>query len=1137
MKKPNKTKNGVKGTSPSSGTPSPGKDSVGEQHRPGRHSATASTSSSTTGKRKKWTIEDNKEIMFCYYKAKPDEFGYRHRLYDIWQNRNKDAKITEQNLADRARHIQRKNYMTKVQLKEIKDLAEETIREQPAESSPDNDTEITTEEETSTSTVVHGLISQQNTPSVIPDTVDQETYENLKNHFEKLKITDAEIPNLKQLASRYEFKAIVQKANQAAEYISTNNITETMQLIKAVILTVTEASGIIVKESKPIKQKAKNMPPWKQRMNNALQNKRKELSQLVELKSKRLHNQKIIENLARIYNIKKGQIDEQIEILKQEILALKNKIERYSTRCEFYRQNKLFETNQKRFYDDLTRQKEEIPKRNASPNKMKVLNFWSNIWGNEEKHNVNAEWIKDVAEETNETVKQNDLKIKLEMLKKAIRKIKNWRAAGKDGIQGFWLKNLTSLHPRLVEQLQVVLDGNIPRWMTFGRTTLIIKNPDEPQKESNYRPITCLPTIWKLLTSIIADEIYLFLDTNKLIPWQQKGNKRKSHGTKDQLLIDKLITNLAKKKKRNLRMIWIDYKKAYDSVPHSWILRCLKIFHIADNIITFLETSMQSWQTILLLNQEIVGMISIKCGIFQGDSLSPILFILCLIPLTHLLNWNSFGFRVGKEIINHLLYMDDLKLYAKNDKEIDALVNTVRIFSKDINMEFGLEKCAKVTITRGKMESGTAIVLPDGREIKNLDLEEHYKYLGLMESDRLQSDCIKTKVRKEYKKRIRLILKSKLHGRHQIDAINSFALPVLTYPAGIIKYTQEEKRSLDNMTRKQMNMHGSLHPRADVDRLYVPRKSGGRGLLSVEDSINKEENSISQYIKTSTEPILKLTTEILLNKSPVPKETYTDNIRSKRMEAWSQKKLHGMWPKNLEKQSTQSNSWLQKSNLKPPTEALITAAQDQALLTKWHKTNITKTTTDPLCRRCGKFNETVAHIVSGCPELAQGVYLSRHNAVAGYIHWKLCKRENLPCSSSWYDHEPHKVVENENIKVLYDFTIRTDKKIEHRKPDLVIHRKREGKTIIVDFACPMDHNVETKEKEKIDHYTDLKFELEKIWKTRIKIIPIVIGALGTVTKNLEDHLKSIDMADVRVHQLQKCVLLKTGNLLRKHLCT
>ena len=149
-------------------------------------------------------------------------------------------------------------------------------------------------------------------------------------------------------------------------------------------------------------------------------------------------------------------------------------------------------------------------------------------------------------------------------------------------------------------------------------------------------------------------------------------------------------------------MVWIDYQKPYDSVPHSWILKCLKIFRIADNIVSFLEKSMTLWQTVLLLNQDIIGIISIKCGIFQGDSLSPLLFIICLIPLSSLLSSNKFGFKIENDIINHLLYMDDLKLYGKSEKEIDALVNTVRIFSGDINMNFGLNKCAKVTKIRGK---------------------------------------------------------------------------------------------------------------------------------------------------------------------------------------------------------------------------------------------------------------------------------------------------------------------------------------------------------------------------------------------------------------------------------------------------
>ena len=108
--------------------------------------------------------------------------------------------------------------------------------------------------------------------------------------------------------------------------------------------------------------------------------KRKDLSQLTELKNVKLKNQKRIEKLARKYALQEDRLDEQIEILKQEILALKKKIERYSSRCEFHRQNKLFETNQKRFYDELENKGKEESTDNKQPDKEKVLKFWSNIW-------------------------------------------------------------------------------------------------------------------------------------------------------------------------------------------------------------------------------------------------------------------------------------------------------------------------------------------------------------------------------------------------------------------------------------------------------------------------------------------------------------------------------------------------------------------------------------------------------------------------------------------------------------------------------------------------------------------------------------------------------------------------------------
>ena len=132
-------------------------------------------------------------------------------------------------------------------------------------------------------------------------------------------------------------------------------------------------------------------------------------------------------------------------------------------------------------------------------------------------------------------------------------------------------KELRSLHERLAWQLQSVVEGNIPEWMTKGWTSLIMKNKDiGPKVVTNYRPITCLSTTWKLLTSIISNVINDHPSDKGLIPWEQKGCKRESRGMKNLLLIDKMIMKHAKRKQRNLRMTRIDYKNAYNSVPHSW---------------------------------------------------------------------------------------------------------------------------------------------------------------------------------------------------------------------------------------------------------------------------------------------------------------------------------------------------------------------------------------------------------------------------------------------------------------------------------------------------------------------------------------------------------------------------------------
>ena len=123
----------------------------------------------------------------------------------------------------------------------------------------------------------------------------------------------------------------------------------------------------------------------------------------------------------------------------------------------------------------------------------------------------------------------------------------------------------------------------MPDWLTHGRTILCQKDRTKGNAVDNYRPISCLPLMWKLLTGIISEHLYRYLEEEKILPEEQKGCKRNSRGTKDQVLLDKALIRDWKRSSTNLAMAWIDYRKAYDMIPHSWISDCLEVFGVTEN--------------------------------------------------------------------------------------------------------------------------------------------------------------------------------------------------------------------------------------------------------------------------------------------------------------------------------------------------------------------------------------------------------------------------------------------------------------------------------------------------------------------------------------------------------------------------
>ena len=119
------------------------------------------------------------------------------------------------------------------------------------------------------------------------------------------------------------------------------------------------------------------------------------------------------------------------------------------------------------------------------------------------------------------------------------------------------------------------------------------------------------------------------------------------------------------------------------------------------------------------------------------------------------------------------MHKDDIKLFAKNEKELETLIHAVRIYSQDIGMEFGIEKCAMLVMKSGKLHLTDGMELPNHDKIRTLGEKETHKYLGILEADTIKQVEMKGKIKKEYLRRTRKLLETKLSCRKLMKGINT----------------------------------------------------------------------------------------------------------------------------------------------------------------------------------------------------------------------------------------------------------------------------------------------------------------------------------------------------------------------------
>ena len=320
------------------------------------------------------------------------------------------------------------------------------------------------------------------------------------------------------------------------------------------------------------------------------------------------------------------------------------------------------------------------------------------------------EWLKETKKRLGRTSSEGPDSIDETKLRKALKKAKSWSAPGPDGIHTFWWKALPSAQSALADVLRRVVSGDlsVPDWLTRGCTLLIPKKGD-PKSAANYRPIACLNTMYKAVTAYIASELLTYTYTNDLLPMAQRAMRKGRWGCVDCLLLDQSIGLDAKIMGKPLSVAWIDYEKAYDRVPHKWVMKVLKIIKCPGWIWRSIELFSKHWATVFQLRTagKVARSTPVKYnrGLFQGDSLSPLLYCLAIAPISQVLNrtkgytlWHNWE----RNTMSHLLYMDDLKIYAGGPDKLREAMECVEKTSNAIGMRFGVRKCGTAHMQKGK---------------------------------------------------------------------------------------------------------------------------------------------------------------------------------------------------------------------------------------------------------------------------------------------------------------------------------------------------------------------------------------------------------------------------------------------------
>jgi hypothetical protein len=152
--------------------------------------------------------------------------------------------------------------------------------------------------------------------------------------------------------------------------------------------------------------------------------------------------------------------------------------------------------------------------------------------------------------------------------------------------------------------------------------------------------------------------------------------------------------------------------------------------------------------------------------------------------------------------------------------------------------------------------------------------------------------------------------------------------------------------------------------------------------------------------------------------------------------------------------------------------------------------------------------------------------------VCTHLHYSICKTLGIETTENWYSHIPKPVCQHENITVLWNQGVQTDREVLANRPNIIIKNMKDKICLLIDVAIPLDRNIIQKDSKKKLKYKNLSIEIQRMWNMKCSVIPVIIGATGIVTRGLKIYLKTIP-GKHSIDSLQKTAVLGTSQIIRK----